>query len=136
MANALYAKGKEKLLSSTNAISLDADTIKVALMKNNYAQNLATDEFHSTISSHIVGTPQTLSSKSITAGVFDAADPTWSAVTAGDTLEAVVIYKDTGTSATSPLLAYIDTITGFPLTTNGGDITVVWDNGAFKIFSL
>jgi hypothetical protein len=48
----------------------------------------------------------------------------------------VVIYKDTGVPGTSPLIAYIDTITGFPLVTNGGDITIQWDNGAYKIFSL
>jgi len=111
MANALYAKGKEKLLSSTNAISLDTDTIKVALVKNDYAQNLATD-------------------------VFDADDVVWAAVASGSTFEAVVIYKDTGVAGTSPLIAYIDTITGFPLASNGGDITVQWDNGAYKIFSL
>jgi hypothetical protein len=39
-------------------------------------------------------------------------------------------------AATSPVLIYIDTITGFPLATNGGDITIQWDNGAYKIFSL
>lgn len=136
MANALYAKGKEKLLSSTAAISLDSDTIKVALVKNTYPQNLTTDEFYTDISAYVLGTPQTLGSKTITAGVFDAADITYTAVTAGDTSEGVVIYKDTGTAGTSPLLAYIDTITGFPLATNGGDITIQWDGGSYKIFSL
>lgn len=136
MANALYAKGKEKLLSSTNSISLDTDTMKVALVKNDYVQNLTTDEWYTSISAHVVGTPQTLATKTITNGVFDAADVTWTAVASGSTFEAVVIYKDTGTAGTSPLLAYIDTITGFPLASNGGDITVQWDNGAFKIFSL
>jgi hypothetical protein len=57
-------------------------------------------------------------------------------VTAGDTLEGVVIYKDTGVAGTSPLLMYIDTITGFPLATNGGDIIVQWDNGAYKIYAM
>jgi len=47
-----------------------------------------------------------------------------------------VIWKDTGNPATSPLLLYIDTIGGFPLATNGGDITVAWNDGAYKIFSL
>ena len=136
MSNALYAKDKEKLLSSTNAISLDTDTIKVSLVKNTDPQNLATDEFYTAISAYVVGTTQTLTGKSIVDGVFDAADPTFPAVTAGDTCEAVVIWKDTGVPGTSPLLAYIDTITGFPLLTNGGDITVQWDNGAYKIFSL
>ena len=72
----------------------------------------------------------------MTLGVFDAADITYTAVTSGSTAKAIVIYKDTGLSGTSPLLAYIDTITGFPLATNGGDITIVWDSGANKIFAL
>lgn len=134
MANALYAKGKEKMLSG--AIDFTTDTIKVALIKNDYAQNLATDEFYTSISASVLGTPQTLASKSVVAGVFDAADITYTAVTAGDTSEGLVIYKDTGVAGTSPLLAYIDTITGFPLLLAGGDVEIQWDNGAYKIFSL
>lgn len=134
MANALYAKGKQKILNKE--IDFDTDTIKAALVSNAYAQNLTTDEFYSTISAHVVDTPETLAGKSITSGVFDASDVTFTAVAAGSTLEAVVLYLDTGNPATSPLLVYIDTITGFPLATNGGDITVQWDNGANKIFSL
>ena len=134
MANALYGKGKEKILSG--AINFVTDTIKVALVKNTYPQNLSTDEFYTDISAYVLNTPQTLGTKTVTLGVLDAGDVTFSTVTAGDTSEAVVIYKDTGSAATSPVLAYIDTITGFPLATNGGDITVAWDNGAYKIFSL
>ena len=134
MANALYGKGKEKMLSAS--INFPSDTLKVALVKNTYPQSLTADEFYTSISSYVLGTPQTLSSKSVTLGVFDAADATFTAVTAGDTSEGVVIYKDTGVAGTSPLLAYIDTITGFPLATNGGDISVQWDSGSFKIFSL
>lgn len=134
MANALYALGKEKILSG--ALNLVGDTIKVALVKNTYPQNLTTDEWYSTLSAYVIGTPQTLASKSVALGVFDAGDITNTAVTAGDTLEGVVIYKDTGVAGTSALIAYIDTITGFPLATNGGDITIQWDNGAYKIFSL
>ncbi len=134
MSNALYSLGKEKFLSGS--IDLVTDTIKVALVKNTYPQNLATDEFYSDISAYVIGTPQTLGSKAIALGVFDAGDITNTAVTAGDTLEGVVIYKDTGVAGTSPLLFYIDTITGFPLLTNGGDITIQWDNGAYKIYAM
>jgi hypothetical protein len=134
MANALYGLGKQAMLNGD--IDWDTDTIKVSLVDNTYPQNLSTDDFYADISAYVLGTDQTLGSKTIALGVFDAADPTWTAVTAGDTVEAVVIWKDTGNPATSPLLAYIDTITGFPLATNGGDITVQWDNGANKIFSL
>lgn len=134
MSNALYAKGKEKILSA--AINFVSDTIKVMLVKNTYPQNLATDEFVADISAYRLSTDQTLGSKSVTGGVLDAGDVTYPAVTAGDTSEGVVIYKDTGAEATSPLLMYIDTITGFPLATNGGDIIVQWDNGAYKIYAM
>ena len=134
MANALYAKGKEKILAA--AINFVDDTIKVALVKNTYPQDLTNDEFFSAIATYVVGTPQTLASKTITNGVFDAADVTYTTVPAGSTLEGVVIYKDTGVAGTSALLAYVGDITGFPLATNGGDITIAWSNGAYKIFSL
>ena len=134
MANALYPKGKEKFL--TGAINLSSDTIKVRLVKNTYAQNLGTDEFISSATKITGTTDQTLTGKSVTDGVFDAADPTFTAVPSGETSEGVVIYKDTGVEGTSPVIAYIDTITGFPLATNGGDITIQWDNGAYQIFSL
>lgn len=134
MANTFYALGAEKILSG--AIDLITDTIKVILVKNTYPQNLTTDEFLDDVAPYRLNTDQTLGSKSVALGVFDAGDATWTAVTAGDTSEGVVIYKDTGSTATSPLIAYIDAITGFPLATNGGDITAAWDNGAYKIFKL
>lgn len=134
MANMLYTKAKEKILQGQ--INFATDTLKVALVKNTYVQSLTTDEFLSTLSGHTLGTDQTLASKAVTGGAFDAADITFAAVSAGDTSEGIVIYKDTGDAATSPLIAYIDVITGFPLTTNGGDVNIQFDNGAYKIFSL
>lgn len=134
MANALYAKGKERILGAQ--INLGSANIKAALVSSAYAQNLTTDEFYTSISANVVGTPVALTTKSITNGVFDADNVTFATVAAGSTCEAVVLYQDTGVEATSPLLAYIDTITGFPLATNGGDVVIQWDNGAYKIFSL
>ncbi len=135
MANALYDKGREKFL--TGAIAYASDNIKVVLVDAaDYTVNLSTHEFLSDI---IVGgrvaTSGNLASKTTTAGVADAADVTFTAVT-GDQSEALVIYKDTGSAATSPLIAYIDTATGLPVTPNGADITVTWDNGSNKIFKL
>ena len=134
MANMLYTKAKEKILRGQ--INWETDSIKVALIKNNYLQSLATDEFYSDISAHVLGAPVALTGASVGGGVLDAADISFASIAAGSTAEAVVIYKDTGTPATSPLLAYIDVITGFPVITNGNDINVQWDNGTYKIFSL
>lgn len=134
MANGLYVKGAERI--GRKQINFEADTLKCMLMKNTYPQNLATDEFVAGISAHRLGADFTLTGKTFAGGRFDANDPTWAAVAAGDTAEAIVIYQDSGDPATSPLLMYLDTITGFPVATNGGDIAPTWDNGTFKIMSL
>lgn len=134
MANQWYAKGAEKLMSKL--VDLSTDTIKAVLVKNTYVQNLATHEFLSDAAAYIVGTPYTLSGKSITGGVFDANDPTFTAVAAGDTVEAVLLVQWKTSNADSPLLMYIDNITAFPFATNGGDVTPQWDNGAYKITAI
>lgn len=54
-----------------------------------------------------VGTPQTLTSPTVTNGVFDSADPTFTALS-GATVEAFAIYKDTGTASTSRMVFFND----------------------------
>jgi len=101
--------------------------------------NLATHQYLSDVTGAggtLVATSANLASKSAAAGVADAADITFTAVAAGAACPYLIIYKDTGTAGTSPLIAYIDTATGLPVTPNGGDITVAFDNGANKIFKL
>ena len=135
MANALYDLGRQKFLEG--AIAILTDNIKLVLVDTaTYTVNLATDEFLSAIpAGERVATSVNMTAKTSTAGVFDAADITFSSVT-GDISEALVLYKDTGVDTTSPLLAFIDTATGLAVTPNGGDITVTWDNGVNKIFKL
>ena len=72
----------------------------------------------------------TLTAKATTGGAADAADVTFTSVS-GASIEAIVLYVDSGSEATSALIAYIDTATGLPITPNGGDIIVTWD----KIFN-
>lgn len=133
MANKFYPLGKEKMLRG--AINFDADTIKAALVTSAYTYS-DTHEFFSSASAALLGTAQTLTNKTTTAGVFDADDVTFAALAAGNTIKAIVLYKDTGVSTTSPLLAYLDTVTGFPMNTFGGDVVVPWSNGTAKIFAL
>jgi hypothetical protein len=134
MANALFPKWKEQLLQFTANNNLSAGTVKVALIDTGtYTYNSA-NQFWSSASTASVGTPQTIGSKTFTNGVFDGADVTFTAVT-GSSIEALIIYIDTGSAATSPLVAYIDTsVTGLPVTPNGGDITITWN--ASGIFAL
>lgn len=134
MANALYNKGKEKLLSA--GINMLTDTIKAALVKSAYTVDLATHEFLSDLGANVLSTNQTLTGRSVNDGVFDASAMTWPSVAAGDTAAFVVLFKDTGNPATSPLIYYIDTITNFPTVTNGSDVTVNDNGGANKFFAL
>ena len=136
MANALYDKGREGFLRGE--ISWNADTIKIALIDTGvYTVDLAT---HDALDDVPVGArlaiSPALSSKDTTDGVADAADVTFSLVPVGGDAEAIVIYKEGASEAASPLIAYIDTAIGLPVTPNGGDITVQFDNGVNKIFKL
>ena len=134
MPNALYNPGKQAMLQAQ--VNFMTDNIRVALVNTSYTPDLTNHANLTSISSFVVGSAQLLANKSVTNGVFDADDVTYSALAAGSNLRAAVIYRDTGTPGTSTLLAYIDQITGFPLATNGGDVTIQWDNGPFRIFSL
>ena len=128
----LYPKAKEALLKAD--IDLETSTIKVALIDTGVYTYSAAHDFYDDVSG-VVGTPQTLASKTFTDGVFDAADVTFTSVS-GNSVEALIIYEDTGTASTSHLIAYIDSGTGLPVTPSGGDIVITWDSGANKIFAL
>jgi hypothetical protein len=135
MANALFDYGRESFLSG--ALAWGTDTLKINLIDTGtYTPVLATDQYLSAITSGaIVATSSALASKTVSAGVADAADVTFSAVT-GSSAEQIVCYQDTGTGSTSILVFDIDTATGLPVTPNGGDITVTWDSGSNKVFKL
>ena len=133
MANAIYPKAKEAFLSG--AINMTSDTIKIALVDTGTYTYSASHEHYSDLSG-VLGTPVALGSKTVTSGVFDAADATFTTPTAGTSIEALVIYKDTGTASTSDFIAYIDTGTGLPFTSNGADVDIIFDAGSNKIFAL
>jgi hypothetical protein len=135
MANTLYDAARQRFLEAQ--INWMTDTIKCILVDTGaYTPQTSTHQYLSDISgSARIAGPVTLTSKSTAGGAADAADCTFPSVS-GPSIEAIVIYVDTGTEATSPLIAYIDTATGLPITPNGGDIIVTWDNGANKIFKV
>ena len=103
-------------------------------MKSTYTPNLTTDQYYSTVAAHVLGTPQVLDNKTSTGGTADADDVTFLAVTTGFTVSYLLIYEDTGTAGTSPLIALFDTATGLPATTTGGDVAVSFN--ASGIFTL
>ena len=135
MANALFDKARQRFLEGQ--FNWNTDTIKAVLVDTGtYTVNLSAHEFLSDIGTGArISTSGAFTGKSTAGGAADANDVTFTSVT-GASIEAIVLYKDTGTDSTSPLIAFIDTATGLPITPNGGDIIVTWDNGPNKIFKL
>ena len=139
MANALYDKARNGFLKGDISWKDGGDTFRAYLVDLEggigYTPDLAADEFLSDIPAAALVAFIALAPADPVAGVADAPDVTFLAVT-GAVCEAIVIVKWVTEAADSPLIAYIDTATGLPVTPNGGDIQVVWDAGANKIFKL
>lgn len=140
MANNVYPKALVQFLQG--GINLSSAAVKVQLL--DAADYVSTDEFLSDIvvGNRIGNLSSAIGSKTfgtVGTGVFDGSDPTVTAVPTG-TVIGYVVLVDTGTEATSRLLAYIDTkdaefgggAISFP--TNGGDVTVQMP--AAGIFSI
>lgn len=131
--NALYPTYKQLILGA--GLNLTTLNLKVVLVDTGaYTYSAAHDFLDDIAVGARIATSGNLASKTVTNGTFDAADITITAVS-GTTVEALVIYNDTGTAATSNLIAYMDTgVTGLPLTPNGGDVTIQWSGSG--IFAL
>lgn len=135
MSNALYDAGRSAFLDG--GIAWSSDNIKFVMVDTGaYTVDLANDQFLSDIPSGArIATSGNVTSKTSTAGVADGTVPSIGSVT-GPTVEAIVAYKDTGSAATSPLIAYWDTATGLPFTPNGGAAAISNSGGSDKFFTL
>lgn len=130
MADVVFDNFKKNIMNG--AIDLDTDTIKVALVTSSYSPNQASHEFFNQVTNEVSGTGYSaggaaLASKAVTSGsskgTFDANDVTWANSTI--TARGAVIYKDTGASTTSPIVAYIDF--GSDKVSSGGDFKITWN---------
>lgn len=126
------------MLAGTAAYDLDNNTSVdgpyVALIDTGtYTYNVAHDFMNDFTG--IVGTDQRITTPTVLNGTFDGDDLTYTAVT-GASVEALGFYRhNSGANTTWPIVAYIDTsVTGLPVTPNGGNITVTWN--ASGIFTL
>ena len=132
MASVIYPIAKKAFLDGD--IDLLTDNIRAVLIDTGTYTYSAAHDFYGDLTGVVGAESGLFASKTTTGGTFDAADITFTAVT-GNTAEAIVIFKDTGSTATDNLIAYIDSASsGLPVTPNGGDINVVWN--ASGIFSI
>lgn len=133
MSNQLYDAGREGVLDRTIDITGD---VRVMLVKSTYVFGAA-HKFLSDLGTNDNGRSVALATKTYTAGVFDAADTSITA-TAAVASAFLVVYQHTGLDTTARLIAFIDTpASGLPFTPAAAQvISVVFDNGANKIFKL
>ena len=138
MANAVYPVFKQALMKACATVSLNGSTTNgpwVALVDTGTYTYSAAHTFYSSLSG-IIGTDQNITSPTVTNAVFDGCNVTYTAVTTATSIEALVIYrKNTGANTTWRLVLYEDTsVTGLPVTPNGGDISITFN--ASGILSL
>ena len=128
----VYNAYKTSLFDGDDFADLDTDTIKVALVSG-YTPDIDLHDFWDDVSANEVsGTGYTAGGETLTVtvsqdstddeGVFDALDVTWTGLDVGTPSHAI-IYKDTGTPSTSPLICYMEIATA----SNGGDYTISWN---------
>lgn len=131
MPKTLYTSASKKIFEGVyNWVS---DNFDVLLLPSSYAFD-ATDVFISdlgTITARVA-----VAGKTNVDGVLDATDPVFTSVASGSTIGSLVIAKNTGSDATSPLLLHENTLLGLPYTTDGGNIKFFWNDGAEKILKV
>lgn len=141
MPNGFFDSFKNQVLDNTGTrVDFTSETRITAFLLDHTddTPNLATDDFLNDIlaaareelavlTTTTVGTPA--------AGAFDAVDTLFSA-TAGDACDSILLVDDNGGAETvQPLVCMWDTAGGLPVTL-GGDVTIQWDSGANRIFSI
>lgn len=140
MASVIPNSFKGRLMGDTaqisTAINLASDTIKLMLLTSSYTPDIDADVFIDDVSANEVPASGTYSAGGATLtkssstddtdneGVFDAADVSFT--TATISARYAVIYKDTGTPSTSPIIAVIDF--GSVQNSTNGTFTITFDS--------
>lgn len=120
----------------------DSDTVKCSLQTSTYTPNQDTHDFWNDVTNEVSSTNYTTGGATISAltaayntgtNVYnlDGADATWTTVSF--TMRNAVVYDSTpGTSATDPLLMYVDA--GADQTVSSANFSIVWDSaGIVKV---
>ncbi len=128
-----------------DAVDFENDTIKAILVNSIQTPNQSWSYLSSVGAPVRVGTPQTLNGKvvSLVAGppryaMFDADNIGWAGLVAAPTIGSLILYKDTGNEATSPLICWLDSSNAaqFPISSGETDVNVTWSvNGVIRLQS-
>ena len=133
MADVVYNSFKQKIMDGS--IDLDTDVIRVALVTSSYTVSQDDHEDYADITNEVANgngyttEGEILANAAVTKdntdneGVFDADDVAWTSSTI--TARGAIVYKDSGTAATSWFIRYIDF--GSDQTSTAGTFTLQWN---------
>ncbi len=157
MTDFVYNKGSGDLADTLQPIDFIVDVIRVGLATSAYVANrddllldaggandFIDEELSGTgyVAGHGNSGRKTLASKTVTVDQandrteFDAADVVWTAINAGTAAQAVTHSEGAADDTTARPISHQDT-GGFPVVTNGGDLTIAWDvSGIFYLSTV
>lgn len=141
MSNAGFSTFYDGIM--TGAIDLDTAVIKASFVRG--YTFVATHTFVSDVTGAggtLNGTTAALSSVTVSAGVFNAANTTAS-TTASASNHGILIYQSSAVTggadvaaSAQRLICYLDTGTGLPLQPGTGTAAINWDTGTNKILKI
>lgn len=117
-------------------IDLDSDALKLALTTSSYTPNKDTHDFFNDITNEVSGTGYTAGGATLGSVTWtynsgtdtwtlDAADVSWATSTITNARYGILYDSTPGTSATNPLIGYIDFVTD--QSSVGAAFTVSWN---------
>ena len=138
---ALFNSFKKDIMSG--AIDLDTDNINVSLHTDAFSADIDTMDFYNDVTSTEVASANGYTTKGKTLAslvvsvdttndlaYFDATDLTWATSTI--TARYALIWKNSGTNTTSPLIGYVDF--GANKTSDNGNFIITWSSaGILKL---
>jgi hypothetical protein len=138
VANAIYPKYKEALLSGDTDISMISPaTVKITLLTNDVLPIVydSSHVFYSEINAVNKLDEETFTNVSVVNGVFKADDVSFDSVLEDSECDSLVIWIDTGVPATSRLVCFMDTnVVGLPLVADGTPVDLTFNtSGIFQL---
>ena len=142
MATGWHNIAKERLAKDT--LNFTTDTIKIILIGTGYTFDPDHQFVSAVVSNEINATNYTRKTATLTItrqdpndrAVIIVAQPTYTNIggTTDSTIAGAILFKDTGSDSTSPLIACLD-LSPSTITTNGSSITLTFDqtNGNLRL---
>ena len=132
MASSMYDTGRNAFARGDFSWKSGVATWRCSLIDSTYTGSTA-NSLYSDVSAKLVGTTGAMTPADPVAGVCDATDQTFTAVSGNAVTQIVIYVLGTVNSLLNPLMCWIEFSS---VTPNGGDITIQFDNGSNKIMKL